>query len=129
MLREIKEASELGSSAGVRTLCPTRWTVRAQSLASILANYVSIQLLWEPARKATSDTEKKARIQGIASQMQTFKFFFSLSLYELVLRHTDRLSQTVQDPKLTSVEGHHIAMLTVKTIEGMHSDESFQLFW
>ena len=71
MLREIKKASELGSSAGVHTLCPTRWTVRAQSLASILANYVSIQLLWEPARKATSDTEKKARIQGIASQMQT----------------------------------------------------------
>ena len=38
MLRELKE--EIGSDApGVRTLCPTRWTVRAESLASIAANY------------------------------------------------------------------------------------------
>ena len=41
MLRELKE--EIGSDASsVRTLCPTRWTVRAESLASILANYDNI---------------------------------------------------------------------------------------
>ena len=38
MLSQLKE--EMGSDApGVRTLCPTRWTVRAESLYSILANY------------------------------------------------------------------------------------------
>lgn len=47
-LRELKE--EVGSDApGIRTLCPTRWTVRAESLASISANYDNIQLLWESA--------------------------------------------------------------------------------
>ena len=63
MLKEIKKASELGSSvSGVCTLCPTRWTVRAQFRASILANYVSIQQLLESAGKLTSDTEMKACI-------------------------------------------------------------------
>ena len=91
MLRELKE--EIGSDApGVRTLCPTRWTVHAESLASIVANYDSIQLLWETALCSTSNTEMKARIQGVESQMQSFKFLFSLILSEMILRHTDKLS-------------------------------------
>ena len=73
MLHELKE--EIGSDApGVRTLCPTRWTVRAESLVSILANYDIIQLLWETAARATCDTEMKARIRGVGSQMQSFSF-------------------------------------------------------
>ena len=34
-------------SPGIRILCPTRWTVRADSLASILSNYVVLQELWD----------------------------------------------------------------------------------
>ena len=61
MLSKIKE--ETGSdSISVRALCPTRWTVRADSLASIISNYKEIQILWEKALDATSDTEMKARI-------------------------------------------------------------------
>ena len=90
LLREIK-----GSDApGIRTLCPTRWAVRAESLASIIANY-NIQLLWETAVSKTCDTEMKARIRGIASQMQTFKFF-CISLSEMILRHTDKLPYSSQ---------------------------------
>ena len=56
--------------AGVRTLCPTRWTVRAGSLASIIENYDNIKVLWEAALRATGDTEMKARIQGVRSHFQ-----------------------------------------------------------
>ena len=56
MLSQLKE--EMGSDApGVRTLCPTRWTVRAESLYSILANYDHILLLWETG---VHETEMKA---------------------------------------------------------------------
>ena len=42
MLSKIKE--ECGNeSPSVRTICPTRWTVRADSLASIISNYDNIQ--------------------------------------------------------------------------------------
>ena len=71
----------------------------------------------------------KARIQGIASQMVTFQFLFNLLLSENILRHTDKLSQTLQNPNLSSVQGHEIAMLTVKTLQSMHTDRDFDLFW
>lgn len=121
---------EIGSDAPlIRTLCPTRWTVRAESLASIVANYKDLQGLWEEALMATSDTEMKARIRGIASQMETFQFLFGLLLSEMILRHTDKLSKTLQNPELSSTEGHEIAILTVKTLERVLSDSDFDLFW
>ena len=128
MLRVLKE--EIGSdSPSVRTLCRTRWTVRAESFTSIVANYNNIQMLWETAGCSTSNTEMKARIQEVESQMQSFKFLFSLILSEVILRHTDKLSQTLQQPKLSSIEGHGVAMLTVKTLEGLRTYSNFDLFW
>ena len=44
----------------------------------------------------------------------------------MILRHTDMLSRTLQNPELTSVEGYEVAMLTVKTLQRMHS---FEMFW
>ena len=124
MLVRLKE--EMGSeSPSIRTLCPTRWTVRTQSLPSIMANYKELMLLWEEAVQATTDTEIKARIRGISSQMENFKFFFGLFLSEMVLRHTDMLSKTLQNPELSSVEGHEIAMLTVKTLQSLRSESNF----
>ncbi len=94
MLNLIKE--EVGSdSPSIRTLCPTRWTVCANSLSSVLANYEHIQTLWEEALSATTDTAMKARIRGVSSQVTTFQFFFGLVLSELILRHTDQLSKTL----------------------------------
>ena len=118
MLRELK--MEIDSDApGLRTMCPTRWTVRADSLASIVENYYNIQLMWETACRATSDSEMKARIQGMKSQMHCFKLFFRLILSEMILRHTDKLSQTLQQPRMSSIEGHGVAMLTIRTLESL----------
>lgn len=128
MLRDLKEES--GNDApSIRSLCPTRWTVRAESLASIIANYDEIKLLWETAVTATSDTEMKARIRGVWSQMNHFKFLFGITLAEVILRHTDKLSQTLQQSSLSMVEGHGIAMLTVKTLETIRTEDNFTLFW
>ena len=127
MLHELKEQNgDDDDTPSIRTLCPTRWTVRANSLASTIANYNCIQDLWEKALVSTTDTEIKARIRGVASQMQTFKFFFCLVLSELILRQTDKLSQTLQQPELSSVEAHEVVM---KTLEKICTDEDFELFW
>ena len=128
MLRGIKEELD-SNSPSVRTLCPTRWTVRADSLASIMANYSCIQLLWETAVNGACDMEMKARIRGVDSQMQTFKFFFCITLSEMILRHTDKLTQTLQQPSLSSVEGHAVSMLTVLTLTGLRTEGNFDLLW
>ena len=128
MLRKLKEES-LDDAPSIRTLCPTRWTVRAESLKSIVANYSNIQSLWEEALECTSQTEMKARIQGVSSQMEAFKFYFSLLLAEMILRHTDNLSKTLQNPELASMQAYEIAMLTVKTLKSIRTEQNFDLFW
>jgi len=124
MLTRIKE--EIGdSSPNVRTFWPTRWTVRANSLSSVIENYSSIRKLWEEALETTSDTDMKARIQGVDSQMAMFGFFFGLVLSEKILRHTDALSKTLQKPEISSAEGQEIARLTVKTLQSIRTESAF----
>ena len=57
-------------------LCPTRWTVRAASLKSILDNFAVLLKVWEESLKHVRDTEMKARIQAVASQTVKFDFGF-----------------------------------------------------
>ena len=48
--QELKSANDVSTgtySCCVRVLCPTRWTVRADSLASIIGNYGALQQTWE----------------------------------------------------------------------------------
>ena len=47
----------------------------------------------------------------------------------MILQHTDKLSETLQAPKLSGVEDHEIVMLTVKTLKGLQTDGNFNLFW
>jgi len=63
--------------------------------------------------------------------MQGHKFLFALYLSELIFMHTDKLLQTLQEPKLSNVEGHGIAMLVVETRKGheVTSYCSFDAFW
>lgn len=92
VFRDLKQASETSTgrqTAGVRVLCPTRWTVRADSLASILDNYTILQDTWEEAVEIVKETATKARINGVAGQMKTYDFLYGTILGELLLRHTD----------------------------------------
>ena len=48
---------------GVRTLCPTRWTVRADSMQSIIQNYSVLQDLWEQAADIVHDTDPRPSLE------------------------------------------------------------------
>ena len=43
--------SEKNHTEPITLLCPTRWTVRAKSLNSIMSNYTDLKKLWEWATK------------------------------------------------------------------------------
>lgn len=114
---------------GIRVLCPTRWTVRAQALQSILVNYEVLQMLWEEALDFVKDTEMRSRIQGVSSCMRSFKFFFGVSLGELLLIHRDNLSKTLQSSSMLAAEGQKKADMTICTLQSIGSNENFLLFW
>ena len=108
------------------TLCPTRWTVKASSLDSVLKNYIVFRALWEEAKKIAPDSETYTRIAGVEFKMSTCPYIFEV-VGECILKHTD--SKTLQSPALTAAEAHHVANLTCQTLERIRDDKSYDLFW
>ena len=115
-------------SVAVRALCPTRWTVQTDSMESIIRNYNTLQSLWDQAIDLIRDTETIARIRGVASQMKSFNYFFGLVLGEVLLRHTDNLSRTLEK-NISASEGQLVADMTQRTLQSMRNEQQFDLFW
>ena len=115
-------------SAGMRLLCPTRWTVRADALASVISNYEVLLQTWEEAVDVVKDTETKARIDDVYAQMQTFEFLFATFLGEMVLRHSDNLSSTIQKKTTSAAEGQQLAKLVIAALQRTRSPEVYDLF-
>ena len=126
-LHKIKQEMPEGSP-GIRVFCPTRRTVRAEALRSIISNYEFLQKLWVESLDFVKETEMKCHIQGVASCMKTFNFSFGTVLGELLLRHSDNLSRMLQSSNM-SAAGQKIAMMTVATLQSIRSDDNFDLFW
>ena len=81
------------SVPGIRPLCPTRWTVCASALESILLNYQALEETWEEAIDVVKQADVKARINGVTAKMKEHNFLFSLMLAERILKHSDNLSK------------------------------------
>ena len=69
---------------GLRTLCPTRWTVRTSSLESVLNNYEVMQALWEEVKEIVPDTDTHTRMAGVEFQMSPLIFLFGAMLGECI---------------------------------------------
>ena len=110
-------------------LCPTRWTVRAETLKSILDNYTALQELWDAALETALDAEVRSRITGVKAQMESFNYFFGISIGELVLKHGDNLSKALQNESISAAEGQKLASMTVSTLTKIRDAEQYDLFW
>ena len=114
---------------GFRVLCPTHWTVREKSLKSVQNNYSVLQELWQYVLDGNVYPEIRARVLGVRAQMETFKYFFGISVAELFLSHVDNLSTALQSSTISAAEGQRIASLNITVLANMRNDESFTIFW
>ena len=117
------------SGPGIRKFCPTRWTVKGNSVQSILGNYNNLKQLWDECLEQRLDPDVKGRIIGVKSQMSQYKVLFGLKLCERILKITDNLNTTLQKQELSAAEAQSIARMTIKTLQSMRSDEAFKLFF
>ena len=101
-------------SPSICILRPTRWTGRADALKFILSKYEVLQLLWEDSLEVVRDAEMRSRIVGVSTCMKSFDFFSGVVLGEMLLRHSDNLSRTLQSPHLSAAEGQTVAAMTVQ---------------
>ena len=106
-------------------------TVLGYSLESITDNYDVLRETWEESLEALGklDTEVKTRIIGVNSQMETCDFYFGVKVSKFILQMTDNLFRTLQHEHLSASEGQSVAQCTIKTLESMRSEESWDLFW
>ena len=61
--------------------------------------------------------------------MRTFDFIFGLILAERILKHTDKLSKTLQTSSMSAVEAGSIAKSCVSVFEKIRTDSCFDQFW
>ena len=116
-------------SKGVHSFCPTRWTVRGETLKSVTDNHEELLELWTWSLWVLKDTAMKARIIGVSTVMKKFSFYFGCCLGVCLLRQTDNLSKTLQDPRLSAAEGQAVAAKVLETLRKDRNDQRFAMFW
>lgn len=110
-------------------LAPTWWTVRAKAFTSIVENYVALLDTRTIAHGESSDSEMRARIGGVAKQMESFDFYFGVELGRKIFSMADNLSSTLQGSTVSASEGQSVMKMTITALQGIRSDEAFLLFW
>ena len=78
MLDKLKSGTAPGTP-GIRVLCPTRWTVRAQSLKSSIDNHEVSLDLWDDCLDIVKEAELRSRIIGVQAQMRNFSFYWGIN--------------------------------------------------
>ena len=61
--------------------------------------------------------------------MNTFDFFFGLNLGQWLFSHTDNLSRTLQQTKMSALSGKRVACLTKDVLQKIRNDTSFRSFY
>ena len=56
-------------------------------------------------------------MNGVASQMKSFDYFFGACLLHLLFQHTDHLSKTLPYTKISVTEGQVIAGMTMQIMQ------------
>ena len=118
-------ASDLSPS--LRTLCPTRWTVRHSAINSILKNYQALMSTLDIIQQGHD--EYAARGKGLLTQMESFDTFFSLKLAHLVFSAAEQFSTNLQAKDTTVAEGTRGARLLRAHYTSMRSEAAFSAFY
>ena len=114
----------------ISKLSKTRWTVRANCFQRIIDNYsFYYELCDECLKESGLKRDVKSRIIGCNSQMETFDFYFGLKLGKLLYSPTNKLSQTLQSEKMSTVSSKRLAKLAVETISNLRNSESFDALY
>ena len=76
--------------------------------------------------EATKDTEVRARIGGVAAQME---FFYGLELGRKILNIVDNLSRSLQRRYMCALDGQKLVQIMLSALQLMRTDNNFKLFW
>ena len=108
----------------LKPLCPTRWSVRAVSVSSVLRNYsVIMEALEEIA--ATKHDDSATRARGFLRTLERFETLLALRQAQLIFGIIDDSNVALQCPSLTLSSAKSIGDATEKQLTGKRSDDKF----
>lgn len=127
----LKLKSELApATPGIKPLCPTRWTVRAESLRSIILNYtVIMSVLQEIVEEYKGNFEACCQARGILLAMEKFHFLFGIIISEKIFSITDTLSKAFQKKDLSAIVAKKGATVVITTLKELRCDSKFSELW
>ena len=123
----IQKQQEYPSSSGLRTLCPTRWTVRTGAMQAIITNYEALRETMVVASHGTDDCSRRAN--GILALMDRFSTYFGLKFSVLLFGITEQMSIHLQNKDTIVEDGYHIVAMCIKAIERLRTDRNFKEFF
>ena len=88
----------------LRTLGPTRWTVRHSAIDGILKNYqLALMSTLDVVQQGCDEYAAKGK--GLLTPMESFDTYFSLKLASLVFSAAEQFSTNLQAKDVTVAEG------------------------
>ena len=123
----IQHQQDSSTTSGIRTLCPTRWTVRAGALQAILNNYECLKETFEISSQGSDECSRRAN--GALALMERFSTYFSVKLSILIFSITEQMSTTLQKKQTSVQDGYHVAEVTIRALERLRSDGKFEVFY
>ena len=127
VFENVQKQQEFPSLSGIRTLCPTRWTVRTGAFEAILRNYETLRTTMEISSHGSDDCSRRAN--GVLALMDRFSVFFGIKLSILIFSIIEQLSITLQGKEVNVQDGFHAAEITLKSIERLRTDQKFSIFF
>ena len=127
ILETVKNQQELSSTAGIRTLCPTRWTVRTGALQAILNNYESLRETFEISSKGSDECARRAN--GVLALMDRFSTYFGVKLSVFIFSITEQMSTTLQKKDTSVQDGYYVAEVTLRALSRLRTDQRFASFF
>ena len=110
--------------ATIKTLCPTRWAVRAESVSTAIDNYHGILEALEIVATNSKD-DKGAEAHGLLEQFRKGKMYWSLLVARKVFDPADNLARVLQGEKMTVNGSLEAVRVTRNFLETMRTDECF----
>eukprot|EP00731_Ephydatia_muelleri_P036298 Em0232g1a len=113
---------------GLKPLCPTRWTVRAEALDAVLKQYKVIIETMEEVHSTTHD-EYGMKAGGIVTALEKFDTLFGLQLGHLLFGCAENTSKVLQAKDLLMREAMSAVNVTRAFYQRQRQDDAFNVFY
>ena len=114
-------------TSNLRSLCPTRWTVRHSAINAVLDNYKILQNVLEKVEEGHDEYAVKAH--GLLLKMESFDMYFGLKLAYLIFSAGEQLSINLQAKSTTVQEAIHGANLLHAHFKSQRTESKFDFFY